>query len=197
MPNNIKPLTRDYTQCSLRAMKGEGNERRFELSFSSEEPYLRYFGNEILDHSDGAMDMTRLCEIGCVLFNHDRDYVIGKVNRVWIENKRGCAEIEIDTDEDSEKIYQKMLAGTLKGVSVGYRVDTWEEVPANKLSLDGRFKGPADIAKRWTPFEISIVSVPADPTVGVGRELEAGTDLPLTNGRMRFYEWQLKINKNL
>ena len=37
-----------------------------------------------------------------------------------------------------------------------------------KQSSDGRFTGPCSIAKRWTPYEISIVSVPADPTVGVG-----------------------------
>ena len=32
---------------SIRAMEGEGNERKFILSFSSEEPYQRWFGQEI------------------------------------------------------------------------------------------------------------------------------------------------------
>lgn len=192
-------LTRDFRINSLRAMEGEGNERKFILSFSSEEPYKRYWGVEILDHSEGAVDMTRLSEIGCVLFNHKRDAVIGKVNRVWIENGRGCAEIEFDSDDESEKIYQKVKGGTLKGVSVGYSVDNWEEVAPNKKSTDGRFVGPADIAKKWTPFEISIVSVPADPTVGVGRDLEneAESNAPVTNGRsLSFYDWQMQINKN-
>lgn len=40
----------------------------------------------------------------------------------------------------------------------------------NKTSTDGRFMGPCSIAKKWAPYEISIVSVPADPTVGVGRK---------------------------
>jgi HK97 family phage prohead protease len=197
-------FTRDIGISSLRAMEGEGNERKFIISFSSEEPYDRWFGSEILDHSEGCVDLTRLSEIGCVLFNHKRDSVIGKINRVWIEESRGCAEIEFDTDEESEKIYQKVKSGTLKGVSVGYRVDAWEEVMPNKKSADGRFSGPADIARKWTPFEVSIVSVPADPTVGVGRDMEdiaciEDREKPekVTSGRsLSFFEWQLQINKN-
>lgn len=180
-------------------MEGEGNERKFILSFSSEEPYLRYFGSEILDHSDGAIDLTRINEIGCLLFNHKRDAVVGKINRAWIENGRGQAEVEFDdTDEESEKIYRKVKNGTLKGVSVGYVVDAWEEVLANRTSSDGRFQGPCSIAKRWTPFEISIVSVPADSTVGVGREIEEAQTGQQETGKcfLSNYERQLQINLN-
>lgn len=184
-------LTRDLRSGNFERVEGDGNERKFILSFSSEEPYTRYFGVEILDHSEGAVDLNRLSEIGCVLFNHKRDYVIGRINRVWLENARGKAEIEFDTDDDAEKIYQKVKSGTLKGVSVGYKVDSWEEILPGKASTDGKYKGPASIARKWTPVEISIVSVPADATVGVGREQEE------TEGRtLSFYKWQLQINKN-
>ncbi len=183
---------REMGANAIRAMEGEGNERKFVISFSSELPYDRWYGAEILDHTDGCVDMSRLNEIGCVLFNHKRDAVIGKITRAWIENNRGHAEIEFDTDEESEKIYQKVKSGTLKGVSVGYVVTSWEEVMANKQSADGRFTGPASIAKRWEPFEVSIVSVPADPTVGVGRQQEG------SSGRaFRDYERQLIVNKNM
>jgi len=157
---NKDRLTRDLLVNSIRAMEGE--ERKFRLSFSSEEPYKRWFGPEILDHSEGCVDLERLATMGCVLYNHDRNFVLGKVSKVWIENNRGEAEIEFDTDEDAEKIYQKVKSGTLKGVSVGYRVDVWEEVISNKQSSDGRFTGPCSIAKKWWPYEISIVPVPAD-----------------------------------
>lgn len=181
--------------CSIRAMEGEGNERKFILSFSSEEPYERYWGTEILEHSEGSLDLTRLNTIGVLLFNHDRDKVIGKINRAWIENGRGQAEVEFDTDAEAEVIFQKVSSGTLKGVSVGYMVEVWEEVAANKLSADGRFTGPCSIAKRWMPYEISIVSIPADPTVGVGRSHEEPTE----QGVSSFYynEKQLQINSNL
>lgn len=67
-------------------MDGDGNERRFVLSFSSEEPYDRWFGPEILDHSDECVNLNRLNSIGCLLFNHKRDSVVGKITRAWIEN---------------------------------------------------------------------------------------------------------------
>lgn len=157
----------------IRALEGAENDRKFEISFSSEEPYTRWFGPEILDHSGNAVDLSRLNEIGVVLFNHDRDVVLGKINRAWIEDGRGKAEIEFDTDETAETIRQKVASGTLKGVSVGYSVGVWEDVEAGQMSSDGRFQGPCSIAKRWMPYEVSIVSVPADATVGVGRELDA------------------------
>ena len=192
-----KQLTRELIVNSIRAVEGEGNERKFILSFSSEEPYERWYGLEILDHTEGAIDLTRLNEIGCLLFNHNRDDVIGKINRAWLENNRGYAEVEFDTDDESEKIYQKVKSGTLKGVSVGYRVDSWEEVVSNKTSADGKFTGPCSIARKWTPYEISIVSVPADPTVGVGREIEEIQKIKKAEMSLSYYEKQLQINKNI
>lgn len=178
---------------NIRAMEDEG--RRFVLSFSSEEPYQRWFGNEILDHSEGAIDMTRLEEMGIVLFNHNRDAVVGKITRAWVEEHRGCAEIEFDSDDKSETIYQKVKSGTLKGVSVGYQVESWEEVMPGKQSADGRYTGPCSIARKWAPYEISIVSVPADATVGVGREMETDTaEVSLMDETL---QRQLQYNKNM
>lgn len=139
------------------------------------------------------MDLTRLNEIGVLLYNHNRDIVLGKIVRAWIENSRGMAEIEFDTDEQADIIFQKVQSGTLKGVSVGYRIDSIEEVLANKTSADGRFTGPAEIVRKWWPYEISIVSVPADGTVGVGREAEAAEQTtPIS-----VLECQLQINQNI
>lgn len=181
-------------KSSIRALDGEGNERKFILSFSSEEPYQRFWGMEILDHADGAVDLARIQEIGCLLFNHNRDAVIGKITRAWLEDNRGMAEVEFDTDETSELIYQKVKGGTLKGVSVGYQIDSWEEVMPGKQSVDGRFMGPADIARKWTPYEISIVSIPADPTVGVGRDMDIQENV---NSRtMDWFIRQIQVNKN-
>ncbi len=185
---------RAFYSATIRALEGEGNERKFVLSFSSEEPYERYWGREILDHNSTAIDLARLNSIGVLLFNHNRDKVVGKINRAWVENQRGMAEVEFDNDQESEIIFQKVKSGTLKGVSVGYKIDVIEEVAPNKLSTDGRFTGPCDIARQWTPHEISIVSIPADPTVGVGRDLrEQETQKPDT---FTYFEAQIQINKN-
>ncbi len=167
----------------------EKNSRRRTISFSSEAPYRRFYGMEILDHGDGAVDLSRLNSVGVVLFNHDVDKVVGRVIRAWVEHNRGMAEIEFDSDEDAEKVFSKVQAGTLKTTSVRYMVDAWEEVKAGATSADGRFQGPCQIARKWTPLEVSIVSVPADASVGVGRDAGTQADLSL-------WERQVQVNKN-
>lgn len=180
---------------NMRAVEGEGNERKRIISFSSEEPYDRWFGPEILSHAEGAIDLSRLNEIGVLLFNHKRDYVIGKIIEAWVEDNKGYAEVEFDSDEDAEKIFQKVKSETLRGSSVSYKVDSWESVAAGKTSADGRFKGPCEIAVKWMPLEISVVSVPADATVGVGREFEEEPEICRQNVPLSLLERQLEINK--
>lgn len=152
------------------------------LSFSSEEPYERWFGSEILLHDADSIDLSRLNEIGVVLFNHNRDCVVGKVLKAWIDPvaKKAYADVQFDVDPEADIIYQKVLSGTLKATSVCYDVDNWEEVADGKKSItgDGRFTGPCWVALRWVPFEISIVSIPADATVGVGRSADAEPAIP-------------------
>ena len=58
---------------------------------------------EILDHGENAVDLSRLNSVGVLLFNHNTDKVVGKVIRAWVENHRGMAEVEFDTDDDAEK----------------------------------------------------------------------------------------------
>lgn len=186
-------MYRDAEDYDIRA-EGDEKERRFILSFSSEKPYKRFFGNEILSHTDGCANFKRLNEIGVVLYNHDRSKVVGKVLRAWIENNRGNAEIQFDDDPESEIIYQKVKNKTLKGVSVGYSVSRWESVAQGEKSADGRFKGPADIATSWEAFEISIVSVPADPDVGVNRELGATSEK--NKALLDLFQMQINANKN-
>ncbi|WP_287776499.1 prohead protease/major capsid protein fusion protein [Megamonas sp.] len=178
-------MDKKHDDNNLRAIGGEisvnEDNRTIELSFSSEEPYRRWFGLEILDHNSESVDLSRLNTIGTLLFNHDVDKVIGKIEKAWVENNRGKAIVKFDDDEESEKIYQKVKSGTLKATSVRYSVDVWEDVENGAVSSDGRFQGPCSIAKRWIPSEISIVSVPADPTVGVGRsfsEDNGGINMP-------------------
>lgn len=153
--------------------------RTVELSFSSEEPCNRWFGKEILCHDEGCVDLTRLQEIGVCLFNHNADMPVGKILSVNVgPDLRGHARVQFDEDEESDLIFQKVKSGTLKGVSVGYRIHVIEEVSEGKTSSNGRFEGHCYVATKWEPLEISIVSVPADANVGVGRSVETGdTDI--------------------
>ena len=169
-----------YREMPLSAIDSDEDQRSVALSFSSDIPYTRYDYssdrkyNEILSHEPGSVDLGRLEQIGTLLFNHDADRPIGGIERVWVEGNRGKALVRFDEDEDAENIFQKVKRGSLRGVSVGYRVHEWEK------------RGKDDmIATKWEPLEISIVSVPADASVGVGRSFfereentEGGTQMP-------------------
>ena len=164
--------------------------RTVELSFSSETPYGRWFGDEILCHDEECINLERFNNgLGTVLFNHDRDAVVGHIEKVWLEDNRGKALVRFDTDEQSETIFQKVQSGTLQGVSVGYSIRRYEVLDEkDSVSSNGRFKGPDTyVVTDWEPLEISIVSVPADATVGVGRsaeEIHTSIDTQEDNTRM-------------
>lgn len=155
-----------YREAIIEATEKEEGSRSFRISFSSETPIVRGGAYEVLRHEEKAVDLTRLNSIGTLLFNHNPDKPIGKVEWARIEDKRGVAEITFDSDTESENIYQKVKNGSLRGISIGYRVEEWEKTKGGKGEMD------TYTAERWTPLEISIVSVPADPTVGVNRAIK-------------------------
>ncbi len=190
--NKNEPFVRDGSLC-IRADEEE-NARRVELSLSSEEPCQRWFGPEILLHEPDAIDLSRLQEIGVVLFNHNPDKILGKVASITLdeESRKLRATMIFDDDPEAEIIYQKVRSGTLKGVSVGYQVDVWEEVEEGEMSTNGRFQGPCSIATKWTPYEFSIVSVPADASVGVGRNMDV-----FENPKEEDYKMDEKKTKNI
>lgn len=159
---------------SFEAREINETERTVHVSFSSEAVVPRFWGTEVLCHDKDCVDLTRLTELGVSLFNHNRDKVIGVIkNPILNEVEKRChCDIYFDDDEDSDKIFQKVKKGILRGVSVGYQVDRWEEVKTGEFSSNGRFKGPCFVATKWTPLEVSIVSVPADTDVGVNRTIE-------------------------
>lgn len=215
--SGMKPTTGNQqlriAQIDFRAV--EGNDNQVELSFSSEYPVERWFGSEVLLHDENAVDFTRLLTVGTVLFTHGRDMVkygkmpVAKIDKAWLDaaQKKSRALITFDDDEDSQKVKKKVLGGFIKGVSFGYSVSSWEEVMAGKTSSNGRFIGPAWLALKWEPYEISIEPTPADPNVGVGRNMEDDLmDTPPSVHRMQseerhlttsIFERQLQINKNL
>lgn len=174
MPQLKRNRSQAVRQIQLSRDAVNDENRTVRLSFASEEPYQRWFGAEILHCAPEAINLQRFNSgLGCLLYNHNRDQVIGHIEAVEITDNKAYADVRFDNDEQSNLIYEKVKSGTLQGVSVGYRVDSWEDVEAGKQSatMPG-VTGPASIAMHWEPLEISIVSVPADATVGVGRSEE-------------------------
>lgn len=178
--------------------------RTVEMSFSSEAPVDSYWGPEILNHDAESVDLKRLKDVGTVLFSHGRDSNYGRmpiasIDDVWLDSndRKLRAKITFDDDTESEKVFQKVNKGLIKGVSFGYRVSSWEEVSPGKPSANGRFMGPCSVGLRWEPFEISIEPTPADPSVGVGRSLDSAMEAKkpdLSEQRKYMRELRKKIN---
>ncbi len=137
--------------------------RTVEIAFSSEEPVSRWFGEEILDHDPASIRLGRLNDGGPVLVDHDHTDHVGVVESVVISGDRvGRAQIRFGKGERAEEIYQDVKDGIRKSVSVGYRI--------HQMRFEAETDGEETYrATDWEPFEISMVSVPADANVGVGR----------------------------
>lgn len=140
--------------------------RTVELSFSSEAEYRRWFGMEVLGHDAAEIRLDRLQNGAPLLWMHNWRDQRGVVESVRIDDDRkGRALVRFSKSEAGEQLFQDICDGIVTKVSVGYMVhglkliEEREDVDVYRVT-------------DWEPFEISMVSVPADDSVGVGRVLE-------------------------
>lgn len=148
--------------------------RTVELAFSSEAPYERWWGIEILDHSKSAVDLTRLKSGGPLLCDHDSRDHIGVIESVRIDADRvGRAVVRFGRSARAEEIFRDVIDGIRQNVSVGYAID--DLVLEAKSGDDETYR-----VTRWTPYEVSLVSVPADFTVGVGRAADPAQEIKMS-----------------
>lgn len=142
--------------------------RTVRLSISSDVPYLRsdFFGQpyyEVLDHSPGGIISDRLTSGAAVLFNHDRSQHLGR-NISFENDGHKCSIVaKFSRSAFAEEKWRDVQDGILVDSSVGYEVLDVEE-------LDQEIDGTPVYVVKWQPLEASLVTVPADLTVGVGRE---------------------------
>jgi HK97 family phage major capsid protein/HK97 family phage prohead protease len=129
---------------------------------SSEEPVERYWGNEVLSHEKGAVRMERATRGAMpLLFNHNVDDPIGMITAARLEKNRLMVDAQLFGTARAEEV-RSMIEGGLRNVSLAYRINKVEEDTKQE-----RFT-----VTDWEPYEVSIVTVPADPTVGIGRGAE-------------------------
>lgn len=151
-----------------------------ELSFSSEEPIRRVLptgelGFEVLGHGADEIDLSFLNAGAPVLRDHVNtiDAIVGRVERAWVADGKGRATVRLfDTGAGAETA-RRVRAGEVAGTSIGFDVHRY----ARSGERDGL---PVMRAVRWAPREISLVAVPADPTVGVGRSAASAGGPTLT-----------------
>lgn len=146
--------------------------RTASLAFASETPYERWWGVEILDVTATSMRQSRLRSGANLLCDHDHKDVVGVIDSVEIGADRvGRAVVRFGKSARAEEVWQDVKDGIRRNVSVGYMV--------HKAQLVETVDGVETYRiTDWEPFEVSLVSVPADASVGVGRSLEDASPEP-------------------
>ena len=153
--------------------KYEVNEQNMKITFScaSSYPYTRWDQerqiafNQILIVNEEAVDLSRLNNGAPVLFNHDTNRLLGIVEKAFIIDDKLFVTVRFSpNDRFSKRIFDDILVGLIKNVSIGYAVEDYQDKVNDKGEID-RY------VKRWMVYQCSIVSIPADPTIGI-RKLE-------------------------
>ena len=141
--------------------------RTVELAFSSEIEVERWYGIEILSHDIGACDLSRLNDGGALLMDHSTRDQVGVVVRAEISaDRRGRAVVRFGRSTRANEVFQDVVDGIRKHVSVGYEVQAWALTEERENNVD------VYTVTSWLPMEISFVAIPADASVGVGRSAD-------------------------
>jgi HK97 family phage major capsid protein/HK97 family phage prohead protease len=159
-PKNL----RRYQPVQFERAAADKEGRTFTFPFSSEFAVARSFGNEVLSHEAGAANLARLNDSAPLLWNHDPNKVIGVVERAWIDeqSKRGYSTVRFSRNAFAQEILADVKDGVLRNVSFAYEINDMQQ------------RAEDFVATKWAPFEISVVSIPADPhQVGFGRTLDS------------------------
>ena len=157
-PNAILHRVAEFDRAAI-----NDKDRTVEIAFSSEAPVDRWFGTEILGHDAANVRLGRLNNGGAVLVEHDRRDQVGVVVKAWIDkDRKGRALIRFGKSARAEEIFQDVKDGIRRLVSVGYRI--------HKQETKNEAGGVESVrVTDWEPYELSLVSIPADDSVGVGR----------------------------
>ncbi len=163
----------DYSKRSMKIDVSPINEdeRRVSMALSSEEPVERSFGMEVLEHSDEAIDLSFLASGRApLLLDHDPQKQVGVIESVDLDGsaRRLRATVRFGKNGLAREAFDDVVDGIRANVSIGYAINKMERQDKDKY-----------VAKSWRPVEASLVSIPADVSVGVGRSSEP-TPEPVT-----------------
>ena len=167
-PTEARNLTGKRVERALQLDRAAINEeaRTATVSFASEIEYDRGWGVEILDVSQTSMRLARLTGGANLLVGHDSEDVVGVIESVDIGPDRVArAVVRFGRSARAEEVWQDVRDGIRRNASVGYMIH-------KAVMVEKREDREVYRVTDWEPFEVSLVSVPADPTVGVGRALD-------------------------
>ena len=123
---------------------------------------------EILDHSPEAVDLSR--SPLPVIESHDLSKTpVAIAEGLRLVGGKLRATIRFGSSQRAKELFDDVKNGIIRNLSVGYQVFEHEPQPDGTL-----------IARRWQPFEASLVSVPADIGAGFFRSKNMDTQIALT-----------------
>lgn len=153
-----------HGQRSFTVDWSEVSDRSINVSLSSSEAVNMPGGPEVLSHAPGAIDMSRAAAGLPLLVNHDRTALpAGRITDIKVVDGKLRGNVRIDESRDD--ILGLVSRGTLTDTSISYLI--------NNSKRDSRGNR---VVTSWTPYEASFVSVPMDPSVGVGRSFDEPTE---------------------
>ncbi len=145
--------------------EGEEESRTISMSFASEEPVLRSFGYEILSHDRGDIDFEFIGSGRApLLLSHDPETQIGVVESASLSEseRKSRAVVRFGNGSLASEIFRDVQDKIRANISVGYTIT---ELMKQDETRDGY-----DVYRaKFQPREISVVSIPADTQVGIGR----------------------------
>lgn len=155
-----------HRAIDMAAKSIDEKKRTVEIAVSSELAVDRSFGKEVLVHEQNAIDMAFLGSGRApLLLDHDMERQIGVIESVELSGDRVLrAKVRFGRSALAQEVFQDVVDGIRSNVSVGYRVNKMERSASNKDEY---------LVRSWSPLEVSVVSIPADPSVGVGRSAAA------------------------
>ncbi len=131
---------------------------------------------EELEMSPNAVRMDALRSGHAPVLNTHRSMdardVLGRVTAARLDRGRGFATLQFSAAADVEPVWQRIADGTLRAVSVGYRVHRYEPRP------DAATGATIHRAVDWEPFEISVVPIPVDRDAAVRAQGDQGSPMP-------------------
>jgi len=155
-----------HRAIDMEAKAVDEKKRTVDIAVSSELAVDRSFGKEVLVHEMGAIDLAFLASGRApLLLDHDMERQIGVIESVELSGDRVLrAKVRFGRSALAQEVFQDVVDGIRSNVSVGYRVNKMERSTTNKDEY---------LVRSWSPLEVSVVSIPADPSVGVGRSAAA------------------------
>ena len=145
----------------------DDKKRTAEFSFMSDEPVERDFGIESIDVSKSDMSFISSGRAP-LLLDHDTKAQIGVIEKAEVVNGKGRAIARFGKSQLANEVFEDVKSGIRQNISVGYLIKEMD-----KVDNEDEEKSPGRDFYRVgiKPLEISMVSVPADTTVGIGRSL--------------------------